>query len=141
MKRMLPITVAAIALAASTGTASAASPKRILATPAQACKTMVAYDAGGYAGYGDCMGRLNKDVAAYRFPADDGSGLLSLDQRCAQFEQGITDPESGEVLRVTYPFFFTEGGPQAGWPFPEFTAQNHRQCEITLFTYHTLAGG
>ena len=140
MKRMLSITVAAIALAATATPASAASPKRTLATPAEACKTMVAFDAGGYAGFGECMGRLNKDVGAYRSLADDGSGLISLDQRCTQFEQGVTDPESGEVFRLTYPFFFGEGGPEAGWPFPEFTAQNHRQCEITLFTYHTLAG-
>jgi hypothetical protein len=43
-----------------------------------------------------------------------------------------------QFFQISYPFFFDEGGPAAGWPFPEFTAQNHVQCENTLFAYHTL---
>ena len=141
MKHILLIALATIAFGTVGGTAGAAKPDRILATPSTACRILVTYGAGGYDSFRACMAKLNKAVAAFRFPADDGSGLISLSQRCTQFEQGVTDPETGEFFQLTYPFFFGEGGPDAGWPFPELTAQNHKQCEITLYTYHTLVGG
>lgn len=143
MKRIMFITAAAILLAfASVGAVQAAKPTRILATPSMACSIMVQYHAGGYQSFGDCMGQVNEDIANYRFPDnpfDPNSPLLSLSQRCTQFEEGIYDPQAGGFFQITYPFFFGEGGPEAGWPFPELTAQNHRQCGITLYTYHTLA--
>jgi len=142
VKRILLTTAATILLVfASVGVAQAAEPSRILATPSTACSILVEWHAGGYQSFGDCMAHINRDVANYRFPdnpEDPNSPLLSLSQRCSQFEEGIYDPEAGGLVQITYPFFFTEGGAAAGWPFPELTAQNHRQCEITLYTYHTL---
>ncbi len=136
MKRALLVAVATIALGVTSGTAQAKKPDRTLATPSAVCRALVANHAGGYASFGKCMGRLNKDIKAFRFPADDGSGLISLSQRCTLFEQGQTDPETGEFFKITYPFFFAE---DPGWPFPQYTARNHKQCERTLFAYHTLA--
>lgn len=140
MKRTLLAVTSALLLAfVATGAAQAATPSRTLATPSTACSIMVTYGVGGYSSFGNCMGNLNRDVEAYRFPddpQDPNSATLSLSQRCTQFEEGIFDPAAGGLVQISYPFFFAEF---PGWPFPELTAQNHRQCEITLFTYHTLA--
>lgn len=128
MKRIL-ICAAATAAVALTGAASAeAKGARLLGTPKNACSIMVSYGAGGYTSFGDCAGRLHADVAAFRFPSDeDPNVLLSLEQRCAQFEaMGV----------ISYPFTFEEG---PDWPFPVLTAQNREQCKRTLFTYHELA--
>src|SRR5829696_8298536 len=125
MKGMLVFAAAMIAVAAGPGTARAAKPDRVLATPANVCRAFIQFDAGPYTSFGRCVGHLRRDVAAFRFPADDGSGLISLSERCRQFEQGVINPETGEFFQITYPFFFAEG-PE--WPFPEVTAQNHRQC-------------
>jgi hypothetical protein len=136
MKRIL-LAAATIAIGVTAGTGSAANnPHSPIATPAAACETMVQYGVGGYTSFGDCVGRLHSDIAEYRFPNDEGTALISLDQRCSQFEQGLTDPETGEFFQLTYPFQFVEF---PGWPFPEFWAENHQQCMITLFAYHTLA--
>ncbi len=136
MKRVLLVATAMMALLVAAGSAQAKKPEGTFATKKNACRILVANDAGGYAKFGKCMGRLKKDIAAFRFPADDGSGLLSLDQRCTLFEQGQTDPETGEFFQITYPFVFEE---DPSWPFPVLTARNHRECEVTLYTYHTLA--
>lgn len=135
-RTLLPLAAALVLTLGSAGAASAAAPTRVLATPAQACRTLAAFHVGAYTSFETCMDTINADIAAYRFPSDDGSTLLSLDQRCAEFEAGLTDPETGETLVITYPFTFEEG-PQ--WPFPVLTANNHRQCEVTLYTYHALA--
>ena len=139
MKRILVIAVATTALAVALPGVAQAKHGTPLATPANVCRAFLEFGAGGYTSYGNCVGHFNRDVRAFRFFADDGVTLISLDERCRQFEQGMTDPETGEFFQITYPFFFTEGGPEAGWPFPEYWAQNHRQCKNTLFAYHTLA--
>jgi hypothetical protein len=130
MKRLLAATAAAATAAltlGTTGVAQAAKPDRILATPSAACRILQQYDASGYATYGDCVENLNSDMAAFRFPSDeDPSVLLTLQQRCAGFEQEF----------LTYPFTFEEG---PDWPFPVLTAQNRQQCATTLYVYHTLA--
>lgn len=138
MKRvLLPLAAALLLAFASVGTASAAPPVRETATPSNACAIMVQFKVGGYASFADCMRNLHADMAAYRFPSDDpNGGLLTLSQRCSELEAGVFDPVENVVLKVTYPFVFTEF---PGWPFPTLTGYNHQQCEYTLFTYHSLA--
>jgi hypothetical protein len=130
------LVVAAVAIAAALPLAGTAGAKqgRLLATPSAVCSTLVEWGAGGYTSFGNGMGRINKDVAAYRFPDDETGELISLSERCTQFEEGVYDPVAMEFFQISYPFFFKE---PPGWPFPEFTAQNHVQCETTLFAYHT----
>lgn len=134
MKRYLvTLSAAALLLFATVGAAQAAGPKKDIATPSRSCAILAQYDAGGYSSFADCMRHINQDLRAYRFFADEEdptSPLIGLDQRCTDLEG----------FGITYPFFFTEGGADAGWPFPELTAYNHHQCEITLFTYHKLVG-
>ena len=130
MKRLalLVALVATMALGAA-GTAGAA-PKRTLATPSNVCGALVKFGAGDYGTFGNCMRHLNGDVAAFRYPAteDPNSPLISLAENCKMLEQMIPG--------FAYPFTFEEG-PE--WPFPVYTAQNRKQCERTLFAYHTLA--
>jgi hypothetical protein len=137
-KRVLIVAVTTIVLAVSLSTAATAKPDRLLATPANVCQALVDIRPDLYSSFGQCAGRLNRDVAAYRFPdnpEDPNSPLLSLSERCAQFEQGLTDPETGEEFKLTYPFFFVEG-----WELPEYWAQNRNQCENTLYAYHRFVG-
>jgi hypothetical protein len=141
MKRIALVATASIVLGLAAGVASAGNPHRVLATPAEVCKTLIAFEAGGYASFGDCMAQLRGDVAALRFPADPtnpASPLIALDEHCTRLEQGLFDPILGEIVQVTYPFFFDE---PPGWPFPEFTAQNHNQCILAIYAYHRLAIG
>jgi hypothetical protein len=146
IKRIVLLVAVAAALAAALGTAQAANSEssgRLLATPSNACRAILEVNAmlhipPAYSSFGECVGRFNRDVAAYRFPDDATGQPISLDQRCRQFEEGIFDPTAGEVFQITYPFTFDEG-PE--WPFPVFTAQNHIQCENALFGYHSFFGG
>ncbi len=144
MKRTLvTLSAAMLLLFATVGVAQAAGPSKDIATPSRSCAILAQYGAGGYTSFADCMANINHDIRTYRFPADPedpSSPIIGLDQRCADLEAGFYDPVSGMTLAVTYPFFFDEGGAAAGWPFPELTAHNHHQCEITLFTYHKLVG-
>jgi hypothetical protein len=128
MKRLVVAALAAAVLGlALPGVANAAKPSRILATPHTACTILVQYGAGGYGTYRECMANLRRDITAFRFPSDeDPSVLLSLFERCRQFEDEF----------LTYPFTFEEG---PDWPLPVLTAQNRQQCATTLFTYHELA--
>lgn len=128
MKRFGLTAAATIVMAtASVSVADAAKPSRILATPKNVCSILVHYQAVSYTTLGTCAANLRADVANFRFPSDDDPHvLISLSQRCEQFE--------GEGL--TYPFTFEEG-PE--WPFPVLTAQNRQQCARVLYTYHTLA--
>lgn len=135
MKRIILTTAAATLLVLASVSGVAAKTDRTLATPSSVCSELVASHVGGYSSFGNCMGHINKDVAAYRFPDETGA-LISLSTRCSQFEHGIYDPAAGQVIRITYPFYFGEG---PNWPFATFTAQNHIQCERTLYAYHTLA--
>jgi hypothetical protein len=137
MKRNIILAGAALAAVIGVGSAGAANPHRTLATPAAACRALEEFGANPYSSYGQCLANLKRDVAAYQFPDEQGE-LITLDERCTQFEEGVTDPETGETFQITYPFTFEEG-PE--WPFPVLTAQNHGQCEIALYTYHTLAIG
>lgn len=130
MQRLLAvtITVGVLALVAIAPAQAAADPDRILATPSTACRILQDYGASGHATFGACMGNLNKDMAAFRYPSEDVPPVpLTLEQRCAGFEQEF----------LTYPFAFVEG---EGWPFPVLTAQNRQQCRTTLYVYHALAG-
>lgn len=138
MKHILIVAIATAALAVALPGVAPAKPATPLATPANVCRAFIQFGAGGYSSYGNCVGHLNRDVRAYRFFADDGVTLISLDERCRQFEQGLTDPVIGEFFQLTYPFTFEEG---PDWPFPVYTAQNHRQCMTALFAYHTLVMG
>jgi hypothetical protein len=144
VKRTLVIlSAAALLLFASVGIAQAAGPKKDIGTPSRSCAILAEYHAGGYTSFQDCMRTINQDLAAYRFPADPtdpSSPLMNLDQRCTELENGVFDPQAGMTISISYPFFFGEGGPAAGWPFPELTGYNHHQCEIILFTYHKLVG-
>jgi hypothetical protein len=126
MKRLFVGVFATAALAASFAVAASADSGRVLANPANACKTLVEFGAGGYSSFGDCMGRIHQDVTSFRFFDDETGQVLSLDQRCSEFESQF----------LTYPFYFDEG---PDWPFTTFTAQNHQQCMFTLYAYHTLA--
>jgi hypothetical protein len=126
VKRVLAAAmIAGLISVMSAGPASAKS-TTVVATPSMACKTLVKYGATNQS-FGGCMGTLHGNIAAFRFPSDnDPNVLLSLSQRCAEFESQF----------LTYPFVFEEG---PDWPFPVFTAYNRNQCEVTLYTYHTLA--
>jgi hypothetical protein len=126
MKRLFASLFATAALVASFSVAANADSGRVLANPANVCKTLVRYGAGDYASFGHCMGRINRDVRRFRFFDEEVGAVLSLDQRCTEFESQF----------LTYPFYFDEG-PE--WPFTTFTARNHRQCMFTLYAYHTLA--
>ena len=140
MRRITLVAVAAMILTAGLSATATATPDRLLATPANVCTALVEIRPDLYASFGGCVGRLNRDVAAYRFPdnpEDPNSRLLSLSERCMQFEEGVFDPEVGEFFSITYPFFF---GEPAGWPFPEYWAQNRNQCENTLYAYHRFVG-
>jgi hypothetical protein len=134
MKRLLVATLAFTALLVGAVAANAAKPgPGPIATPASVCRALADWPFDQYATFEDCLTTINADVLAYRFPNDEGTALISLDQRCAQFEQGLTDPETGEFFQLTYPFFFGEG---EGFPFTQFTAVNHHQCMLTLYAYH-----
>jgi hypothetical protein len=139
-RTLLSLAAALMLVVGTVGAAQAAEgPKRLLGNPSTACRVLVQYQAGGYTSFEDCMETINQDIAAYRFPAnpeDPSSPLLSLSENCAMLEAGFTDPSTGETFQVTYPFFFDE---PPFWPFPELTAYNHRQCVVTIYTYHTLA--
>jgi hypothetical protein len=141
VRRLTLILAAAAVLALGTAsTASAAAPTKPIATPAQICRDLVQFGAGGYDSFQDCMRQINGDVRDYRFPAnpeDPTSPLLSLSQNCAALEAGITDPVTGEFLQVTYPFYFAE---PPGWPFPQYTGMNHRQCQLAIYAYHRFVG-
>ena len=139
-KLMLVVAAATIALTAGLGTAQAAKPDRLLATPANVCRDIVNIRPDLYSSYGDCVGNLNRDVAAFRFPANPGdpnSPLISIDEQCTRLEEGVFVPPLGQFITVTYPFFFFEPPP---WPFPEYWAMNHGQCENTLYAYHRFVG-
>lgn len=126
MRRVLTAATAAAAVfLAGAGAADATKPDRVLATPSNVCSAFVHY--GVSDSFGGCMGGLHAELRAFRYPSDTPPyALLSLSQRCAELEgQGIT-----------YPFTFEE---EPGWPLPIYTAQNRRQCERTLYAYHTLA--
>ena len=140
IKRVLVALAAATTLTAAIGASGAAGGDRLLATPPNVCSALVQIRPDLYASFGECVGRLNRDVAAYRFPEnpeDPSSPLLSLDERCTQFEDGIFDPMLGEFFQIEYPFFFVE---PEGWPFPEYWAQNRQQCMNTLYAYHRFVG-
>ncbi len=134
MKRtLLILSAAALLLFATFGVAQAAGPKKDIATPSRACAILAQNPQSGYTSFADCMRTFNKDMRAYRFFSDETdptSPLIGLDQRCTDLEG----------MGISYPFWFTEGGIDAGWYWPELTAYNHHQCEITLFTYHKLVG-
>ena len=141
MRRIKLALAAATLLAISAaGAANAAAPIQPIATPAAACRALIEVGAGGYSSFQDCMAQINADVRDYRFPAnpeDPSSPLLSLSQNCRMLEQGFVDPATGQLFQVTYPFFFAE---PPGWPFPQFTGMNHRQCQIAIFSYHKFVG-
>ncbi|HYP47937.1 MAG TPA: hypothetical protein VEQ61_04810 [Thermoleophilaceae bacterium] len=119
------------------GVAQAAKPSRTLATPKNVCSILIQYKAVDYTRLGKCMARIRWDIADYRLPSDtDPTVLTSLRERCILFEEGETDPVTGEFFQITYPFTFEEG-PE--WPFPVLTANNRRQCMAAIYTYHTLA--
>lgn len=130
-RALLPLAAALLLALGSVSTVQAARPQGTIATPAAACRALVAFDAGGYTSFESCMATINADIAAYRFPAnpdDPNSPLLNLSQNCRVLEQ-----EFG----VSYPYFFDE---PEGWPFSEFTAMNHRQCQIAIYSYHRFVG-
>jgi hypothetical protein len=138
MKRLSVVAAAAAVMAfGSVGVAEAAKPERTLATPKNVCSILLQYEAVSYKRLGQCMARIPWDVRGYRLPSDaDPNVLISLRERCALFEEGETDPATGEFFQIEYPFTFEEG-PE--WPFPVLSANNRRQCTYALYTYHTLA--
>ncbi len=136
MKRFILTAAAATLLVLASVSGVAAKQSRVLATPSAVCSELVAWHVGGYTSFGNCMGHINKDVAAYRFPDDATGDPTSLSTRCSQFENGVFDPNAGGFVMLSYPFTFEEG---PDWPFTTFSAHNHVQCERTLFAYHTLA--
>jgi hypothetical protein len=135
-KTLFSLGAASLLVLGLVSSAEAAAPERVRATPSQACEILVEWHAGGYSSFDNCMETFNQDVAAYRFFSPIDGTLISLDENCSILEAGISIP-GGPTLQITYPFSFEEG---PGWPFPVLYAQNHHQCEITLFTYHKLAG-
>jgi hypothetical protein len=136
LKRIVVALLAAGAVIAGVGTAQA-TPDRLLATPANVCRDIVDIRPDLYSSYGECVGNLNRDVAAFRFPASPGGPLISIDEQCTRLEAGLFVPPLGEFITVTYPFFFAEPEP---WPFPEYWAMNHVECENTLYAYHVFVG-
>lgn len=139
LKRIVVALFAAAAVMAVVGSAQA-KPDRLLATPANVCRDIVDIRPALYSSYGECVGNLNRDVAAFLFPAnpaDPNSPLISIDEQCKRLEEGIFVPPLGQFITVTYPFFFEE---PPGWPFPEYWAMNHGQCENTLYAYHRFVG-
>ena len=126
MKKLFLGLLVTAALVASIAVAANADSGRVLANPANVCRTLVQFGAGNYGSFGDCMGRIHQDVMSFVSLDDETGTPLSLDQRCAAFESQF----------LTYPFYFDEG---PDWPFTTFTAQNHQQCMFTLYAYHTLA--
>ena len=135
-KRFVVAAGVAALLMMGIGTAQA-TPDRHLATPANVCRDLLDFRPDLYSSYGECVGRLNKDVAVFRAPNPGGGPLISIDQRCTELEAGIFVPPVQQFIQVTYPFFFFEPDP---WPFPEYWAQNHNQCENTLYAYHRFVG-
>lgn len=133
LKRVGIAALAATAVVAGAGTADA-KPGRLLATPANVCRDIVNIRPDLYSSYGECVGRLNRDVAAFRDPT---TPLISIDEQCTRLEEGLFVPPLGQFITVTYPFFFDE---PPGWPFPEYWAMNHGQCENTLYAYHRFVG-
>jgi hypothetical protein len=134
MKRiLLTLSAATLLIFGTVGTTAAAAPTQPIATPAKACRILTEYQAPGFQGsFGQCMTHFNKDMRAYRFYGAEGT-LIDLDQRCTELENGVED--MGQYFQISYPFTFEEF---PGWPFPVLTGYNHHQCEITLFTYHSL---
>lgn len=133
MKRIIITAFALLSLAVATG---ASAKQQVIANPATACKALVAVPGTGYTALGTCASTVWAGVAAYQ-SFDESGALINLDQRCAQFEAGITDPASGMTFRFTYPGFLLDEGPD--WPFVTFTINNHQQCMLALYTYHALA--
>ena len=137
--RRLYLVAAATAMMAfgPVSVSEAAHPPRILATPKNVCSILIQYEAVSYTRLGQCMARIQKVVRDFRLPSEaDPNVLISLRERCRLFEEGETDPETGEFFQITYPFTFVEG-PE--WPFPVLTANNRRQFTMAIYTYHTLA--
>jgi hypothetical protein len=140
MKRLFIAAITAATLATGITAVAGAKPDRLLATPANVCRDIVTVPTTQdlYTSFGECMGRLNKDVAAFRWPsAGPGSSLISIEERCIQLEAGIFVPPLDKVVQVSYPFFFEEPD---DWRFPEYWAQNRNQCENTLYAYHAFTG-
>jgi len=135
LKRIVVTAVALLALA-SAGTASAAKDGVTLGNPANVCRAFMMYDVGGYSSFEQCTTNLMADAKAYRFFSETGQ-LESPFERCAEFEAGVTDPETGEFFQLTYPFTFFE---DPSWPFPVYTAHNRVQCGLTIYAYHTFVG-
>ncbi len=87
----------------------------MIANPATACKALIEVGGWGYTSFAQCVTTISSDVAAYRYPSDeDPDVLLSLDQRCTFFENGIVDPESGMMFKFTYPGFVLGRGRGVG---------------------------
>ncbi len=138
MKRLFIAAIAAATVATGITAVAGATPDRLLATPANVCRDIVEIRSDLYSSFGQCMARLNKDVAAFRWPAaGPGSPLISIEERCIQLEAGTFVPPLGQVVQVSYPFYFEE---PVTWAFPEYWAQNRNQCENTLYAYHAFTG-
>lgn len=138
MRKVLVSLVAALALTAAF-TATAGAGDRVTPNPATACKALTAIHAGGYTSFSNCVTSIWSDVAAYRFPSDENPNvLIGLDQRCTQFENGVTDPDTGMTFKFTYPGMYLGEGPD--WPFVTFTVNTHKQCMLAIYTYHALVG-
>jgi hypothetical protein len=133
LKQLGVVVLVAAAVMAAVGSAQA-EPDRLLATPANVCRDIVDIRPGLYSSFGECVGSLNRDVATFVFPPDP---LTSIDEQCTRLEQGLFVPPLGQFVTVTYPFFFEE---PPDWPFPEYWAMNHNQCENTLYAYHRFVG-
>ncbi len=81
--------------------------------------------------------RRHSRVPVPRGRDQPGERSISLNQRCTELENGIED--MGQYIQISYPFTFSE--PPELWDilhFPTLTGYNHHQCEITLYTYHSL---
>lgn len=126
MKKIALLVIAVASLAVATG--ASAGRQQVIANPATACKALVSVPGTGYTNTGTCAATIWAGVNAYRFPDENTGQLIGLDQRCAFFES---------IGAFTYPGTLLDEGP--GWPFVTFTINNHQQCELALFTYHTLA--
>jgi hypothetical protein len=126
--RKLVVALAAVAAVASVFVVSASGTQQVIANPATACKALVAQPGTGYTDFGTCVSTVWQGVSAYQFPDEDTGQVIGLDQRCAFFES---------IGAFTYPGTYLAEGPD--WPFVTFTINNHEQCMLALYTYHTLA--